>query len=58
MTPNNTSTTHSDLLTLLFVAPLLCILYSIVSVWLYDFSRGQNRREEYPVQVQWSEKFE
>jgi len=56
MTLNNISTTHSDLLTLVFVVPLMCILYSIVSVWLYEYH--ENRQEEYPVQVQRSEKFE
>jgi hypothetical protein len=30
---------RSQLVTFIFVAPLLCIIWSIINVWIYDYNQ-------------------
>ncbi len=48
MPVTDTTTTHYDLITLVFLIPLFCILYSMMSIWIYDYheNREGRRREK------------
>ena len=37
----------SDMLTMMFLIPLFCILYSMISIWIYDHHEDRDKYNRY-----------